>query len=201
MNDPRDDLAWRPVRVLVAEDEAIIRLDLVETLESEGYEVVAATGRGDEAMELATVLEPDVALLDVKMPGATGIEAARAISALGASAVVILTAFSQRDLIDDASSAGVMAYLVKPYRRADLMPAVELALARFRELRESQGHVGDLERRLAERKTIDRAKGHLIDRHGMSESDAFGFLQRTAMSGRRRMADVATDILGGSPAP
>jgi len=189
------------VRVLVAEDEAIIRLDLVEILESEGYEVVASTGRGDEAVRLATALEPDVAVLDIKMPGASGIEAARSISALGATAVVVLSAFSQRDLIDDARNAGVMAYLVKPYQRADLAPAMELALARFRDLRQSQGHVDDLERRLADRTAIERAKGRLIDQHGMSENDAFAFLRSAAMSDRRRMAEVAAAVMAGSLAP
>lgn len=187
--------------MLVAEDEAIIRLDLVETLGSEGYDVVASTSRGDEAIRLAMALEPDVALLDIKMPGANGIDVAKAIAEIGSSAVVILTAFGQRELIDDARSVGVMAYLVKPYRRADLVPAVELALARFRDLRKAEGHVEDLERRLRDRRIIDRAKGRLIDRHGLSESDAFGFIQRTAMSERRRMADVASDVLEGSLAP
>jgi len=185
----------------VAEDEAIIRLDLVEILESEGYEVVASTGRGDDAMSLATALEPDVAILDIKMPGASGIEVARAISETGATAVVIMSAFSQRDLINDARTAGVMAYLVKPYQRADLAPALELALARFRELRKSQGHVEDLERRLADRTAIERAKGRLVDHHGMSENDAFTFLRSAAMSDRRRMAEVAAEILEGSLVP
>lgn len=189
------------VRILIAEDEAIIRLDLVETLEAEGYEILGSTGRGDEAVQMAVDLEPDVVLLDIKMPGATGLEAARQISAKGRSAVVILTAFGQRDLVDDARSAGAMAYLVKPYRLNDLVPAIELALARFRELRDTHGQVDDLEQRLADRKIVDRAKGHLMDRFAMSESDAFVFLQRAAMSGRRRMAEVSSAVLDGSLEP
>lgn len=190
-----------PTRVLVAEDEAIIRLDLVETLTAEGYEVVASTGRGDEAMVLATALQPEVVILDIKMPGADGIEAARAIAETSDSAVVILTAFAQREFIDDANSAGVMAYLVKPYQRADLRPAIELALARYRELKRAHGLVHDLEQRLEDRKIIDRAKGVLIDEHGMAESDAFAFLRKSAMSGRRRMAAVASEVIEGLLAP
>lgn len=190
-----------PTRVLVAEDEAIIRLDLVETLTAEGYEVVASTGRGDEAMVLATALQPEVVILDIKMPGADGIEAARAIANTSDSAVVILTAFAQREFIDDANSAGVMAYLVKPYQRADLRPAIELALARYRELKRAHGLVHDLEQRLEDRKIIDRAKGVLIDEHGMAESDAFAFLRKSAMSGRRRMAAVASEVIEGLLAP
>ena len=189
------------MRILVAEDEAIIRLDLVETLESEGYEVVGTTGRGDEAAQLAVALEPDVVLLDIKMPGATGLEAAQVIASEGRSAVVVLTAFGQREFVDDAKSAGVMAYLVKPYRRTDLVPAIELALARYRELRETHGHVDDLARRLADRTAIDRAKGQLMDQFGMTESDAFGFLQRGAMSARCRMAEIAAAVLDGSLEP
>lgn len=189
------------VRVLVAEDEAIIRLDLVELLQADGYEVVAATGRGDDAIDLAMIHQPDVAILDIKMPGANGIEAASAICSTCDAAIVILTAFAQREYVAEANSAGVMAYLVKPYQRADLAPAIELALARYRELQGARGQVVDLERRLNDRKIIDRAKGVLIDHHGLSESDAFGFLRRSAMSGRRRMADVAEEVIAGSLAP
>jgi len=188
-------------RVLVAEDEAIIRLDLVEILEAEGYLVVATTGRGDEAMVLAAAHQPDVAILDIKMPGANGLEAARVIADTCDSAVVILTAFAQRQFIDDANDAGVMAYLVKPYQRADLAPAIELALARHRELRRAHGQIHDLEQRLSDRKVIERAKGLLIDRHDLTESDAFGFLQKAAMSGRRRMAEVASEVIDGSLVP
>ena len=182
---------------MVAEDEAIIRLDLVEILREEGYDVVAETGRGDEAAELVAKLRPDVAILDVKMPGLDGIEAARAIAAQRRSAVVILTAFSQRELIERARNAGAMAYLVKPYQRDDLVPAVELALARFREMAALEGHVADLEDRLEVRKLVDRAKGLLMDGRRMTERDAFGFIQRLAMSQRRTMRSVAEDIIEG----
>lgn len=194
--DPRP-----PVRVVVAEDEAIIRLDLVETLREEGFDVVADTGRGDEAVGLVTEHRPDVAILDVKMPGIDGIEAARQIAPQRGTAVVILTAFSQRELIEEAREAGAMTYLVKPYRRDALVPAVELALARYREMEALEGRVGDLEDRLEVRKLLDRAKGQLIDGHGMSEQDAFVFIQRTAMSQRRTMRHVAVEVLAGRIEP
>ncbi len=190
-----------PVRVVVAEDEAIIRLDLVETLAAEGYDVVAETGRGDDAVELVAAHQPDLALLDVKMPGLDGIEAARAIAADRRTAVVLLTAFSQRELIERATDAGAMAYLVKPYQRAELVPAIETALARFRELRALDAQVGDLADQLEARKLIDRAKGRLIDHHGLAEADAFRFLQQQAMSSRRTMAEVAHDVLAGTLTP
>ena len=189
------------VRVVVAEDESIIRLDLVETLREEGYDVVADTGRGDDAVGLVAEHRPDVAILDVKMPGLDGIEAARRIAPQRGTAVVILTAFSQRELIEEARAAGAMTYLVKPYRRDALVPAVELALARFREMEALEGQVGDLEGRLEVRKLLDRAKGRLIDGHGMSEQDAYAFIQRTAMSQRRTMQDVAGDVLEERIAP
>ena len=189
------------VRVVVAEDESIIRLDLVETLREEGYDVVADTGRGDDAVGLVAEHRPDVAILDVKMPGLDGIEAARRIAPQRGTAVVILTAFSQRHLIEEAREAGAMTYLVKPYRRDALVPAVELALARFREMEALEGQVGDLEGRLEVRKLLDRAKGRLIDGHGMSEQDAYAFIQRTAMSQRRTMQEVAGDVLEERIAP
>ena len=190
-----------PVRVVVAEDEAIIRLDLVETLREEGFDVVADTGRGDDAVGLVAEHRPDVAILDVKMPGLDGIEAARRIAPHRGTAVVILTAFSQRDLIEQAREAGAMAYLVKPYRRDALVPAVELALARYREMEALEGQVGDLEDRLEVRKVLDRAKGRLIDGHAMTEQDAYVFIQRTAMSQRRTMQEVAGDVLEGRISP
>lgn len=190
-----------PVRVVVAEDEAIIRLDLVETLRAEGYDVVAETGRGDDAVALVAQHQPDVALLDVKMPGLDGIAAARAIAVDRRTAVVLLTAFSHRDLVEEATEAGAMAYLVKPYQRAELVPAIETALARFRELRALDDEVGRLSGQLEVRKVIDRAKGRLIDGFAMSEEDAFRFLQRQAMSTRRTMAEVAEDVLAGTLTP
>ena len=185
------------VRVVVAEDEAIIRLDLVETLREQGFDVVADTGRGDEAVRLVAEHRPDIAILDIKMPGLDGIEAAQQIAPQRGTAVVILTAFSQRDLIEQAREAGAMTYLVKPYRREALVPAVELALARYREMEALEGRVGDLEDRLEVRKIVDRAKGRLIDDHSLSEQAAYVFIQRTAMSQRRTMRDVAGDVLEG----
>ena len=189
------------VRVVVAEDEAIIRLDLVETLREQGFDVVADTGRGDEAVRLVAEHRPDVAILDVKMPGLDGIEAARRIAPRRGTAVVILTAFSQRELVEQAREAGAMTYLVKPYRREALVPAVELALARYREMQALEGQVDNLEDRLEVRKMVDRAKGRLIDAHSLSEQDAYAFIQRTAMSQRRTMRDVAGDVLEGLVAP
>ena len=185
------------IRIVVAEDEPIIRLDLVETLRSEGYDVVADTGRGDEVVPLVATHAPDLVLLDVKMPGLDGISAAQTITKESRTAVIIITAFSQRELIERATEAGAMTYLVKPYQRTDLVPAIETALARFREYALLEDQVSDLSERLEVRKLIDRAKGRLIDKHDMSENDAFRFLQQRAMSSRRSMADIANDILSG----
>jgi len=189
------------VTVVVAEDEAIIRMNLVEVLTEEGYEVVGQCGRGDEAVELVTSLRPDVAILDIKMPAMSGIDAARLITGETTTAVIMLTAFSQRELIHSASDAGAMAYLTKPYERQDLVPAVELALVRAREAADLRQELGAAEQRLVDRKLIDRAKGRLIDEFEMSEADAFSFLQRNAMSGRRSMAAVAGDVLSGVTTP
>ncbi len=189
------------VRVVVAEDEAIIRLDLVETLREEGYDVVADCGRGDEVVQLVEEHGPDLVLLDIKMPGLDGLSAARAINEQSDAAIVILTAFSQRELIDEASDAGAMSYLVKPYQRTDLVPALELARARRQEHQALLAKVDELEFRVEERKLIDRAKGLLMDSHGLSEDEAFRFLQRSAMSGRRRMSDVADEVISGRLTP
>lgn len=188
-------------RVVVAEDEAIIRLDLVETLSEEGYEVVGETGRGDEAVELVRQLAPDVTILDIKMPGLDGLSAARAIAGERLSAVVILTAFSQRDLVEQAREAGALAYLVKPFQRNELVPAVEMALGRFAELRELAGQTESLAEQLEVRKLVDRAKGQLMDNHGLAEAEAFGFIQRTAMERRTTMRNVAEQIIAGTVKP
>ena len=189
------------VRVVLAEDEAIIRLDLKETLVDEGYEVVGDTGRGDHAVELVAELDPDVVVLDIKMPGLDGIEAASRIAEAHDAAVVILTAFSQRDLIDRAVEAGALAYLVKPFQRSELVPAIEVARSRHREMRALTDQAQTLSDRLEARKIIDRAKGVLIDEIGMVEEDAFRFLQTSAMSGRRTMADVARAVIGDGLRP
>ncbi|MBT3248628.1 MAG: response regulator [Actinobacteria bacterium] len=183
------------VRVVLAEDEAIIRLDLKETLQDEGYEVVGDTGRGDVALDLVAQFNPDVVILDIKMPGLDGIEVARQISASHDTAVVILTAFSQKDLIDRAVAAGALAYLVKPFQRSDLIPAVEVARARHQEMRALTDQAHTLAERLEARKVLDRAKGRLMDENGLSEAEAFGFIQKEAMSGRRSMLEVANEIL------
>ena len=152
-------------RVVIAEDEAIIRLDLKETLEEEGYEVVGETGRGDEAVELVKEHEPDIAILDIKMPGLDGLSAAREIAGERRAAVLILTAFSQRDLIEQARDAGALAYLVKPFQRSELVPALEVALGRFREMQALHDQAESLEEQLETRKVVDRAKGQLMDDH------------------------------------
>ena len=188
-------------RVVVAEDEAIIRLDLKETLEEEGYSVVGETGRGDKAVELVRELRPDLAILDIKMPGIDGLEAARAITKDRLCAVLILTAFSQREIIEEARDAGALAYLVKPFQKSDLIPAIEVAVGRFKELMALNGEVDALEEQLEARKAIDRAKGVLIDTHGLSESDAFSFIQRAAMNYRSTMKVVAERILSGEVRP
>ncbi len=190
-----------PTRVVIAEDEAIIRLDLKETLEEEGYDVVGETGRGDEAVELVRRHEPDVAILDVKMPGLDGLSAAREITGERLAAVLILTAFSQRDLIEQARDAGALAYLVKPFQRSELVPALEVAIGRFHEIKALHEQAHDLEEQLATRKLVDRAKGRLMDGHGLSEQDAFRFIQRTAMQQRLTMRLVSEQIIAGERTP
>ncbi len=189
------------IRVVIAEDEAIIRMDLRETLEEEGYEVVGETGRGDDAVRLVRELQPDLAVLDVKMPGLDGLAAAATITSEKLCAVLMLTAFSQREVIEQARDAGALAFLVKPFQRSDLVPAIEVAIGRFRELRDLTGEIDALGEQLESRKRVDRAKGLLIDECAMSESDAFAFIQKTAMSERTRMRDVADRIIDGSLRP
>jgi two-component system, response regulator PdtaR len=190
-----------PTRVVIAEDEAIIRLDLKETLEEEGYEVVAETGRGDEAVALVRQYEPDVAILDIKMPGLDGLSAAREIAGERRAAVLILTAFSQRDLIERARDAGALAYLVKPFQKADLLPAIEVALGRFKEMKSLHDQATSLEEQLETRKSVDRAKGLLMDTYGLPEAAAFGFIQKTAMRDRQTMRSIAQRVLDGDLTP
>ncbi|MSX33407.1 MAG: response regulator [Actinobacteria bacterium] len=193
--------ATLPTRVVIAEDEAIIRLDLKETLEEEGYEVVGETGRGDEAVALVRELQPEIAILDIKMPGIDGLTAARQITADQLCAVLVLTAFSQRDLIEQARDSGALAYLVKPFQRSDLVPAIELAVGRFRELRALTEQTKSLEEQLETRKVVDRAKGILMDAHGLTEADAFAFVQKTAMRDRTTMRAVADGLIDGTLKP
>jgi AmiR/NasT family two-component response regulator len=188
-------------RIVIAEDEAIIRLDLRETLEEEGYIVVADTGRGDDAIELVRQHRPDVAIFDIKMPGLDGLEAARVVSAEKLCPVVMLTAFSQREVIEQARDAGALAYLVKPFQKTDLVPAIELAIGRFREMLTLSGERDALGEQLELRKLLDRAKGLLIDKHSMTEQSAFEFIQKSAMSTRAKMVDVANQILNGQITP
>jgi response regulator NasT len=201
-------------RVVIAEDEAIIRLDLKEILLDEGYDVVGETGRGDEAVELVREHHPDLVILDVKMPGSDGLAAAREIRDLGLRvAVLILTAFSQRNLIDEARDAGVAAYLVKPFQRIELIPAIDQAMARCEQewaidaeaaQAVSEGGVSEqvsAEDKLETRRLVDRAKAVLMERSGMAESEAFGYIQKTAMGSRSRMIDVARQILEGTLGP
>ena len=200
-------------RVVIAEDEAIIRLDLKEILIDEGYDVVGETGRGDEAVDLVKEHEPELVILDVKMPGSDGLAAARAIRDLEMKvAVLILTAFSQRNLIDEARDAGVAAYLVKPFQRIELIPAIEQAMARCEQewaidaeardaAGEGEGRVPSAEDKLETRRLVDGAKVVLMERTGLSEADAFGFIQKTAMGTRSKMIDVARQVLEGTLAP
>lgn len=188
-------------RVLVAEDEALIRLDLVEMLGEEGYQVVGEAGDGETAVRLAQELRPDVVILDVKMPVLDGIAAAEQIVLARIAPVVLLTAFSQRDLIERAREAGVMAYLVKPFQKHDVLPAVEMAVARFAEVVALEGEVSDLAGRLEARKLVDRAKARLQADHGLGEAEAFRWIQRTSMDQRRTMRAVAQDVLDGAAAP
>ncbi len=190
-----------PTRVVVAEDETIIRMDLQELLQEEGYEVVGESGRGDEALAMIQKEHPDVALLDIKMPGMDGISVARRVNADRLCAVVLVTAFSQRELIEEATDAGVHGYVVKPFERHDLVPAIEVGLARFAAEKLLSEQVASAEERLEVRKVVDRAKGRLMDVNGLNEQDAFGFIQRTAMKSRRQMRNVAEDILAGTLTP
>ena len=189
------------IRVVIAEDEAIIRLDLKESLEEEGYEVVGEAGRGDQAIELVRSLRPDLVILDIKMPGVDGLTAARTIAAERLCAVLMLTAFSQREIIEDARDAGALAYLVKPFQKNDLIPAIEVAIGRFRELQNLGGELDALGEQLESRKLVERAKGILMDECGFKEQEAFTFVQRTAMSERCRMRDIAERVIDGSLRP
>ena len=187
-----------PLRVVIAEDEALIRLDLKEMLEEEGYEVAGEAADGQKALELASALKPDLVILDVKMPILDGISAAEQIAAQQIAPVVILTAFSQRELVERARDAGAMAYLVKPFTKADLVPAIEMAVSRFAEIRALDTEIGALRERLEVRKLLDRAKGLLQSEHGLSEPEAFRWIQKTSMDRRLTMRKVAEAVIEGS---
>jgi response regulator NasT len=185
-------------RVIIAEDEALIRLDLKEMLQEEGYEVVAEASDGESAVKLAEEFRPDLCIFDVKMPVLDGITAAERVIADRIAPVLILTAFSQRDLVERAAEAGVMNYLVKPFTKDKLVPAIEIAVSRHVQLKALEDEVADLASRLETRKLVDRAKGVLQTAHGMSEPEAFRWIQKTSMDRRLTMKEVAEVVLGGT---
>jgi response regulator NasT len=187
-------------RVVIAEDEVLIRMDLAEMLAEEGYEVVGQAGDGQKAIELAESLRPDLVILDVKMPVLDGIAAAERIAGQRIAPVVMLTAFSQRDLVERARDAGAMAYLVKPFAKSDLVPAIEMAVSRFTELALLEAEVADLTERLETRKAVERAKSVLQQQLGLSEPDAFRWIQKTAMDLRLSMRQVADGVIAHGPA-
>jgi response regulator NasT len=187
------------VRVVIAEDEALIRMDLAEMLADEGYEVVGQAGDGQQAVALATELRPDLVILDVKMPVLDGIAAAERIAAQRIAPVVMLTAFSQRDLVERARDAGAMAYLVKPFSQSDLAPAIEMAVSRFAEIAALESEVADLQERLETRKAVERAKNVLQRDLGLTEPDAFRWIQKTAMDLRLTMRQVAEGVITHGP--
>jgi AmiR/NasT family two-component response regulator len=198
-----EDDAAPAARVVIAEDEAIVRLDLKEILVTAGYEVVGETGRGDEAVALVEEHRPDLAILDIKMPGMDGLRAAREITSRHQVAVLLLTAFSQRDLIEEARDSGVAAYLVKPFQPRELLPAVAEVLSKARQdWAIDAEHPGDgAEDKIATRRIVDEAKAVLMERHDLPETEAFGFIQRTAMQNRARMRDVAQQVVDGTLTP
>jgi len=186
--------------VLIAEDEALIRLDLAEMLVEEGYDVVGEAGDGEVAVRLAEELRPDLCILDIKMPVMDGLAAAEKIADARIAPVVILTAFSQRELVERARAAGAMAYLVKPFQKGDLVPAIEIALSRFAELQALEAEVATLTDRLETRKAVERAKGAMMTKYAMTEPQAFKWIQRTAMDHRLTMREVADRILAEAAA-
>ncbi len=194
-------MSSQPTRVLIAEDEALIRLDLKEMLEEEGYVVVAEAGDGQTAVDRARELTPDLVILDVQMPVLDGLSAAEQIASARIAPVIVLTAFSQRELVERARDVGAMAYLVKPFSKNDLVPAIEVARARFAEMAALDGEVRTLEERLEARKVVERAKGRLMAEHGMTEAEAFRWIQRTAMDERTSMKALAERMLAADASP
>jgi response regulator NasT len=188
------------LRVVIAEDEALIRMDLAEMLAEEGYDVIGQAADGERAVELVTSLRPDLAVFDVKMPKLDGISAAEQVARERIAPVVILTAFSQRELVERARDAGAMAYLVKPFGKSDLVPAIEMAVSRFAELSQLEREVADLTERLETRKAVDRAKSVLQERLSLTEPEAFRWIQKTAMDLRLSMRAVAEGVISNGPA-
>lgn len=184
-----------PLRLLIADDEPIIRLDLRRTLENMGHIVIGEAGDGAQAVEQSRELKPDLAILDIKMPNMDGIDAAKIISTEAIAPVLLLTAYSQKDLVDRARDAGVFAYLVKPFKEAELMPAIEIAIARFEEFLELEKEVEKMEDKLETRKSVDRAKGILMDQYGLKEQDAFRRIQVQSMNTRKSMREIAEAII------
>ena len=197
-NSSQNESVNTTYRIVVAEDEALIRLDLVEMLTEAGYEVVGEATNGEEAVKLVESQNPDLAILDVKMPVLDGISAAEKIISL--APVLMLTAFSQKDLVERARDAGAMAYVVKPFAIGDLVPAIEIAVSRHRQLKALEAEVANLHERLETRKIIDRAKGMLMQALKLSEPEAFSWIQRTAMDRRMSMKDVASAVINPSAA-
>ncbi len=193
-------MSSQPTRVLIAEDEALIRLDLKEMLEEEGYAVVAEVGDGQQAVDAAASLRPDLVILDIQMPVLDGLSAAEQIAGARIAPVIVLTAFSQRELVERARDAGAMAYLVKPFSKNDLVPAIEVARARFSEMAALDGEIRTLEERLETRKLVEKAKGLLMARDGLTEAEAFRTIQRGAMNQRTSMKAVAESLLAPEPA-
>ena len=190
-----DNESAAPARIVVAEDETIIRLDIVETLTAQGYDVVGEADNGQRAIELVEELSPDVVLMDISMPVMDGLSATRSISERSLAPVVILTAFSQRDLIDQATQAGAMSYIVKPFSETDLVPAIELAKARFEQLVTLEAEISDLTIRFETRKLVDRAKTLLQQKLDITEPEAFRWIQKTSMDRRLTMKDVAQTVI------
>jgi len=190
-------MAKSGLRVVIAEDEALIRLDLAEMLREEGFEVVGEAADGERAVALANETRPDVVICDIKMPKMDGISAAAEIAGKRVAPVVMLTAFSQRDLVERARDAGAMAYLIKPFEKRDLLPAIEMAISRFAEIKALEDEVSGLRERLEARKLIERAKGALMTAHSMTEPEAFRWIQRAAMDNRTSMREVAELVLAG----
>jgi len=188
------------IRVIIAEDEALIRLDLKEMLEEEGYSVVAEVGDGQQAVDRATELRPDLVILDIQMPVLDGLSAAEQIASARIAPVIVLTAFSQRELVERARDAGAMAYLVKPFSKNDLVPAIEVARARFSEMTALDSEVRTLEERLETRKVVEKAKGLLMAEQGITEAEAFRGIQRTAMNQRTSMKGLAQSIVDAQAA-